>query len=195
MPASRDPMQYRAGDDDRERVAEVLRQAAGDGRITLEELENRLASVYAGGTTYAQLNELTGDIPRAGETPALPDDSKPLKLVGVGGSVRRKDRWRVPRRIVIDRKHGSVRLDFRQAQFEPPVTEVSVKMVHGSVTLILPDGATAEVDCTTKHASVRSTVPEIQVPGRPHLIVTGHKEHGSLRIRYGFGHRWRHRRD
>src|SRR4051794_23986558 len=37
----RDPMTYRVSDEDRERVAERLRRAAGDGRLTLDELDAR----------------------------------------------------------------------------------------------------------------------------------------------------------
>jgi len=37
-----DPSQLRISDQDRHRVAEVLREAAGEGRIDLEELDQRL---------------------------------------------------------------------------------------------------------------------------------------------------------
>jgi hypothetical protein len=46
-PAVPDRGNLRASDTDRERVAEVLREAAGDGRLTLEELDERLDAVYA----------------------------------------------------------------------------------------------------------------------------------------------------
>ena len=46
-PAVPDHGNLRASDADRERVAEVLRAAAGDGRLTLEELDERLDAVFA----------------------------------------------------------------------------------------------------------------------------------------------------
>jgi hypothetical protein len=53
----------RAGDADRESVAEVLRQAHVDGRLDTGELEDRLARCYAA-KTYTELNRLVRDLPR-----------------------------------------------------------------------------------------------------------------------------------
>lgn len=54
--------EMRAGDADRERVAQVLRDAAGDGRLTLEELDERLTAVYAA-KTYADLEPSPATFP------------------------------------------------------------------------------------------------------------------------------------
>src|ERR1700728_3460100 len=62
-PAVPDRGNLRASDADRERVAEVLRQAAGDGRLTMEELDERLDAVYAA-KTYAELEPITRDLPQ-----------------------------------------------------------------------------------------------------------------------------------
>jgi hypothetical protein len=52
----------RASDADRERVAERLRQAATEGRILTEELEQRLEASFAA-RTYGQLDALLADLP------------------------------------------------------------------------------------------------------------------------------------
>lgn len=52
----------RAADADREAVAERLRIAAGEGRIDLEELDERLGLAY-GAKTYGQLRALVADLP------------------------------------------------------------------------------------------------------------------------------------
>ena len=44
-PAVPDNGNLRASDADRERVADVIRQAAGEGRLTMEELDKFLAVV------------------------------------------------------------------------------------------------------------------------------------------------------
>src|SRR5919205_1057067 len=62
LPEGTDPRELRASDHDRDRVAEVLRQAAGDGRLTLEELDERLSAVYAA-KTYGELEPITRDLP------------------------------------------------------------------------------------------------------------------------------------
>ena len=68
-PAVPDPQQLRASDADRERVAETLREAAGDGRLTMDELDERLDAAYAA-KTYAELVPITRDLPDTGSGPA-----------------------------------------------------------------------------------------------------------------------------
>ena len=67
-----DPSQLRISDQDRHQVAEVLREAAGEGRIDFEELDQRLDATYAA-RTYADLVPITLDLPVAPMTgqPAL----------------------------------------------------------------------------------------------------------------------------
>jgi Domain of unknown function (DUF1707) len=52
----------RAGDGDRDAVAEQLREAHAEGRLTIEELEDRLGKTYAA-RTFADLAPLTADLP------------------------------------------------------------------------------------------------------------------------------------
>ena len=52
----------RAADADRERTAEALRRAAGEGRLEPDELEERLDAAFAA-RTYAELEPLTADLP------------------------------------------------------------------------------------------------------------------------------------
>src|SRR2546423_13838565 len=69
VPQDRTP-ELRASNADRERVAEILRTAAAEGRIDLDELDERLGAVYAA-RTYADLVPLTRDLPVAAH-PAPP---------------------------------------------------------------------------------------------------------------------------
>jgi hypothetical protein len=57
--------ELRISDEDRHKVAEVLRQAAGEGRIDLEELDERLEATYRA-KTYGELVPITVDLPIAG---------------------------------------------------------------------------------------------------------------------------------
>ena len=52
----------RASDSDREQVAERLRVATGEGRLSTDELEERLGALYAA-RTYGELDTLTADLP------------------------------------------------------------------------------------------------------------------------------------
>ena len=66
-----DPSQLRISDADRHQVAELLREAAGEGRLDLEELDERLEATYAA-KTYADLVPITIDLPVPGEPAAAP---------------------------------------------------------------------------------------------------------------------------
>ena len=61
------PGDLRAGDADRERVAERLRTALDEGRVNLLEYDERLRDAY-GAKTFAELDSLLADLP--GVTPA-----------------------------------------------------------------------------------------------------------------------------
>lgn len=52
----------RASDADRERIVEKLRQSAAEGRLTMEEFEQRMSAAYAA-KTFGELAALTADLP------------------------------------------------------------------------------------------------------------------------------------
>ena len=60
--AGNDPTQLRISDADRHQVAEILREAAGEGRLDIDELDQRLEATYAA-RTYADLVPITLDLP------------------------------------------------------------------------------------------------------------------------------------
>src|SRR5215469_9849434 len=108
-PAVPDRGSMRASDADRERVANVLREAAGDGRLTMEELDERLDAVYAA-KTYAELEPITHDLPTAATAaapaPAPASASDPHRIggeptshaaVAILGGFSRKGEWVVPK--------------------------------------------------------------------------------------------------
>src|SRR5580658_618949 len=66
--ADQDPASLRASDKDRESAAEVLREAAGEGRLSMTELDERLDAVY-GAKTYAELEPVIRDLPHAAIAP------------------------------------------------------------------------------------------------------------------------------
>jgi hypothetical protein len=67
------PARIRAADADRERVATTVQTAGSEGRLTLEEVEERLTRVYAARFTD-ELKTLTADLPR----PVAPRPGFPL---------------------------------------------------------------------------------------------------------------------
>ena len=86
-----DPSQMRIGDADRQRVADVLRDAAGDGRLDLDELEERLELTWQA-KTYGELVPITLDLMPAGPVPTpstspVPRSAAGLPAVGHASSI------------------------------------------------------------------------------------------------------------
>ena len=188
----------RISDADRERAAARLQQALAEGRITLSELEERLAVVYA--ARYAAdllppFADLPGDdvVPVQPATPAPATAGQPLVLRSGMGTLRRSGPWTVPSRIRVQSVMGSVILDFGDTAV-PPVVDVALELGAGSARLLLPDGASADVDgMVSGMGTVRSKVSSTPVPGRPHFRVHGRSAMGSVTVRYRYrvaGHRF-----
>ena len=188
----------RISDADRERAAARLQQALAEGRITLSELEERLAVVYAA-RYAADLLPPFADLPGDDVVPVQPATAEPaatgqpLVLRSGMGTLRRSGPWTVPSRILVQSVMGSVILDFGDTAV-PPEVDVALELGAGSARLLLPDGASADVDgMVSGMGTVRSKVSSTPVPGRPHFRVHGRSAMGSVTVRYRYrvaGHRF-----
>src|SRR5918999_1922509 len=69
----------RASDDDRERVAKLLREHYGAGRLSADDLSDRVEAAYAA-CTDAELAELTADLPAGSERAPLARREAPADL-------------------------------------------------------------------------------------------------------------------
>ena len=176
--------ELRASYEDRDRVVELLRMAAGDGRLSADELDHRL-EVALSARTYGELAALTRDLPAA---PGLTTAAEPKDVIRIesrSGSVRRDGRWVVPRRMEIRVSSGSVRLDFTDAVITQGTLAIDVEVNSGSVTLITRPGIVVDTDdVSVRSGSVRVRPPED--PGTPALLsiqVSGKVGSGSVMAR------------
>ncbi|GII22333.1 hypothetical protein Pme01_19300 [Planosporangium mesophilum] len=182
MPSNRE---MRLSDADRERVVGWLNAAVTEGRLTLAEFEERVDAVLRA-KTYGEVEPHLADLPVGMASGGRPSRDL-VELRSTAASLTRRGRWAVPRRLVVRNKAGSVKLDFAEAVIDHPVVEIDVNVLAGNTVLILPAGATADIDdvrMTAGHA--RSTVPaSYDVPdGRPRFVVTGSQKAGNLTVRY-----------
>jgi hypothetical protein len=72
--ATRDDV--RASDAERDSAAAALQEHFAQGRLTLEELQERLDSVLAA-RTYGQLDQIFADMPRLPVQPVVPGPAEP----------------------------------------------------------------------------------------------------------------------
>lgn len=157
----RDPSSLRISDDDRHQVAEVLRQAAGEGRIDLGELDERLEATY-NAKTYGELVPITADLPvRAPGTPPSPAPAAPRPgssaLVPATqypssyaflSECARRGVWQVPAESTAFAFLGSVVLDLREALFETREVVVNANAILGSVSLVVNAGTQVVLEGT-----------------------------------------------
>jgi uncharacterized protein DUF1707/cell wall-active antibiotic response 4TMS protein YvqF len=134
-------LQLRASDDERHRVVELLGEHAAAGRITLAELEERVARAYAA-ATRAELAELTQDLPALAQT-ARPQ-RKPVRwfFAIMGGSTRRSKQF--AGRLNVISVMGGDDIDLREAEIEGTELVVNVFAIMGGADIYLPD--TVEVE-------------------------------------------------
>jgi hypothetical protein len=141
--------ELRASDADREQAAEILRHAAGEGRLTLDELEERLNLLYAT-KTRRELEKLTADVvvtqpPRGARMPVRHHGEGAGWLISIMSGRDRKGRWRVgPHLKVVDVMGGS-NLDLNDAELSAEDTQITVVAIMGGSEIRVPEGVNVHV--------------------------------------------------
>lgn len=175
-----DRARMRISDADRHRVAELLRQAAGDGRLDLDELDERLESTWAA-KTYADLVPITSDLPGATTQPTpvpagkVPATRYDTSLAIMGGSSR-KGVWEVGPTHTAFTLMGGVDIDLREAVLTSRETVINAYAIWGGIdvyvnahTRVIVDGVGIMGDFSQARDRVE---PEIG-PDSPVVRVTG----------------------
>ncbi|MGP8000854.1 MAG: DUF1707 domain-containing protein [Streptosporangiaceae bacterium] len=176
------PGELRASYADRDRVAEQLRIAAGDGRLTADELDQRLERALTA-RTYAELTALTRDLPAAGGLAAPPREL--IRIDCGSGHAERTGRWVVPRRIEVRVRSGSTRLDFTEAVITQPSLKIDAEVRSGALTLVTRPGITVNLDdVTVRSGTVKDrTQWSPAAPAMLHIHVTGQIGSGTIVVR------------
>jgi class 3 adenylate cyclase len=173
---------------DRDRVVEVLRAAAGDGRLTADELDQRLEAALTARTLADLEPPLAGlTATAAAEVPDL------VRIKSGSGSAKRDKSWVVPRRLEIDLGSGTARLDFRRAVIAVPELRIDAQISSGTLTLITRPGIVVDADDLTVSSGSVNVVPPAgpDAPVKLRVKVSGRVGSGSVRARPARGDWWR----
>ena len=138
--------ELRVSDADREATVVRLREAGGEGRLTLEELAERVERADAA-RTRGELDALTADLPAtAGAARVL--DAPPAKerrwIVAIMGGEQRKGRWRPARRTNAIAVMGGVDIDLREAELADGAEFLAIGIM-GAVSIVVPEGVSVEL--------------------------------------------------
>ena len=158
VPASSgEPPDLRASDAEREQTAETLRLAMGEGRLSVEELEDRLRSAYSA-PTVRELDRLVADVivspgaarravgrPGASGLTVREGPGGDRWVVSIMSGHDRKGRWRIAERCTVLNIMGGSEIDLNDVELSESVTQLNVYSFWGGGEIRVPDGVEVQV--------------------------------------------------
>jgi hypothetical protein len=171
-------MDVRASDAERDATVNRLREAAAEGRLTLEELTDRIEAA-ANAVTRSDLVPVTADLPA---TAAVGSGTQPPGVRGVG-DVKRSGLWTVPAENSFRTWFGHIKIDLREAQITATETHIHARALFGNVDLLVPEGVEVDVQARTEvgRTSLRANSG---IPGAPRIVLTGGTFFGDVKVRH-----------
>ncbi len=184
-----DASRMRISDADRHRVTEVLREAAGEGRLDLEELEERIEAAYRA-KTYADLVPLTADLPAQTRPPQPMPSPAPAgprhdRSIAIMSETTRVGPWQLYDGHTAFALMGSVTLDLREARMAPREVNVTALAVMGEVKVVVDARTVVVVDGIGVMGEFREQRPRAEAqlsPESPVVRVKGLALMGSVHV-------------
>ncbi|MFF1839556.1 DUF1707 domain-containing protein [Streptomyces sp. NPDC058231] len=185
----------RASDAERERVAEVLRDAVAEGRLRMEEFEERLEAAYTA-RTHGELEPLISDLPApggvvapvgAGGAPARGGAAGVAWAERIGGPATstgafafwggfgRRGTWTVARKFTAFAFWGGGEIDLREARFEDREVVIRCFAIMGGMQVTVPPELEVEVRGIGIMGGFgdRASGGGVPSPGSPRVRITG----------------------
>ncbi|MFD0687056.1 DUF1707 SHOCT-like domain-containing protein [Actinomadura fibrosa] len=185
------PAQMRASDADRDSVADRLREALAEGRITPEEHAERIDAVYSA-KTYADLEPVLADLPSEQaprprvdlrkEEVLPPPPPQSSTLVAIFSGVERKGRWLVEEQTNVACVFGGAELDFRQAVLSRREVTVNITCVFGGVNIVVPPGVRVQPSMVSIFGGTDSPGDDTIDADAPVIKLTGMNLFGGVSI-------------
>jgi hypothetical protein len=175
----------RAADADRIQVAQLLTDAAAQGRLHMSEYEDRLTKAY-GAETYEELNTLSADLPGAATSERRSGPCRPAPstvLLAIMSGFERRGRWNVPRRLTTFALFGGGVVDMRYADFTSPDVEIHSYSIMGGQTILVPPEVNVNLHGVGVMGSFDHTVSGAGLPGAPHVTIRGFSLWGRVGVK------------
>src|SRR3954454_5036253 len=168
-------MDVRASDAERDATVNRLRDAATQGRLTLEELTDRSEAAVTA-VMRSELVPLISDLPATAAV-GLPTPSAGARGVG---DVKRSGAWTVPAETSFRTWFGNIKLDLRQAQISATETHIHARALFGNLDLLIPEGVEVDVQASTQVGRTNLQA-SAATPGAPRIVVTGGTFFGDIK--------------
>ncbi|WP_326598787.1 DUF1707 SHOCT-like domain-containing protein [Streptomyces sp. NBC_01803] len=209
VPLDKQPV-VRASDADRDRIADILREALAEGRLDPDEHAERVEAAYRA-KTFGELEPLIRDLP-AGQSPAAPV-AAPVRgpaagrgghglrvanaksVVAVLSGASRQGRWRVGAKINVVAVFGGVELDLTEAIFEQQYVVINVTAICGGVEIKVPENVSLRSGGSGVMGGFEVRESESGDPGAPVVLVRGVAIWGGVEAKPVPGKRVRDLRD
>ena len=158
---------------DRDRAVEVLQVAAVDGRLTADELDERLGAALTA-RTYGELVAVTSDL-MAGPLVPVAEPKEDGRIECRSSNVTRDGRWIVPKRLALQVSKGNLTLDFTDAVIVHPTVEVNAELSGSKLTLVTKPGIVVDTD---ELAAISSAIKiqaarDSEVPVELRIVMSG----------------------
>ena len=183
----------RASDADRDRVADQIREALAEGRLTPDEHAERLEALYQA-RTYAELVPIVEDLPVADVvgpqvSPPVARDDRPAPVAGspnitaVLSGAERKGRWLVEPQTNVVAVMAGVELDLCEAVLSKREVTMNIVAIMSGVNIVIPPGVRVVSSITAVLGN--STVPDDRTvgPDAPVLRLTGVAMLGDVTVK------------
>lgn len=184
----------RISDADRDRVAEILREALAEGRLTAEEHSERVEAAYAAKTS-GQLEPLLRDLPVGRARPTqvrLPPASRTSgNLVAIFSSATRKGRWRAGRKLGAFACFGGIDIDLTEAFYEQREVTINATAIFGGVDILVPENVTLRNSGNGVLGDFDVAERESEDPDAPVVTVQGFAIFGGVEAKLKKGKRVR----
>jgi Domain of unknown function (DUF1707) len=190
----------RASDAERDAIVERLRDAAGEGRLTLDEFSDRMEQASTA-KTRAELDLLITDLPAAGTTsgtgagpvmPSAPSGGATWHVSPIGG-LSVSGPWRMGKHVVVISLIGGADLDLRQAELAARDVTLTKVSIIGGVNARVPDGIRVDASGLSLLGGTSVEAAPDPGPGAPTIHIRAFSIIGGIRIRRETGRRGRKR--
>ncbi|WP_309235672.1 DUF1707 domain-containing protein [Streptomyces sp. TRM64462] len=188
----------RASDADRDRIADILREALAEGRLDAEEHAERVDAVYRA-KTLGELEPLVADLPAPGthrQTAAAPRaygyapagaageaGGQAEKLIAVFSSNTRGGRWRIGPRTTAFSLFGNIEIDLTEATFTQRLTTINATSIFGNVEVYVPENITLRGNGTGVLGNFEVVSLEAPDPEAPVVVLNGYSVLGNVEAR------------